>query len=60
MITGYHLDKIYEEIAFIAYNFHWSHEKIMNMEHKERQRWCEEISNINRKLNGNKQDKSLI
>jgi hypothetical protein len=24
----------------------------MNMEHRERQRWCEEISKINKKLNG--------
>jgi len=23
----------------------------MNMEHRERRRWCEEISKINRKLN---------
>jgi hypothetical protein len=51
MITGYPLDKIYEEVAFIAYHFHWSHEDIMNMEHGERRRWCEEISNINRNLN---------
>jgi len=51
MITGYPLNKIYEEVAFIAYNFHWNHNAIMNMEHTERRRWCEEISKINKKLN---------
>ena len=49
---GYPLDRLYEEIAFIAYHFHWSHEEIMNMEHKERQRWVEEISRINRSQAG--------
>lgn len=49
-MTGYPLDRIYEEVAFIAYYFHWSHDEIMQMEHLERKRWCEEISNINRKL----------
>jgi hypothetical protein len=27
----------------------------MNMEHGERQRWCEEVSKINRQLSGEKQ-----
>lgn len=54
-IRGYPLGRIYEEVAFIAYYFHWSHEEIMNMEHRERQRWCEEISRINRNLSGEKQ-----
>ena len=53
MIEGYPLDKIYEEVAFIAYHFNWSHEEIMNMEHNERRQWCEEISKINTKLNEN-------
>ncbi|MDR7664831.1 hypothetical protein RG963_03325 [Methanosarcina sp. Z-7115] len=54
-IRGYPLTRIYEEVAFIAYYFHWSYEEIMNMEHRERQRWCEEISRINRNLSGEKQ-----
>lgn len=45
------LDRIYEEVAFIAYYLHWSHDEIMQMDHRERRRWCEEISKINRKLN---------
>ncbi len=50
-IAGYPLDRLYEEVAFIAYYFHWPHEEIMQMEHSERKKWCEEISKINRRLN---------
>ena len=49
-MTGYPLDRLYEEVAFIAYHFHWSFAEIMNLEHRERRRWCEEISKINHKL----------
>jgi uncharacterized protein DUF6760 len=51
MIRGYPLERIYEEVAFIAYYFHWSYEDIMNMDHRERRKWCEEISKINEKIN---------
>jgi hypothetical protein len=50
---------LYEEVAFIAYHFHWPFEEIINMEHKERNRWCEEISRINKRLSGEKQ-KSIL
>ncbi|WP_148927963.1 DUF6760 family protein [Paenibacillus methanolicus] len=50
-LTGYPVEKLYEEAGFIAYYFHWPHDDIMNMEHRERRRWCEEISRINRRLN---------
>lgn len=54
-MISYPLEKIYEEVAFIAYHFHWSFEEIMNMEHRDRQRWVEEISSINRQLSGEKE-----
>lgn len=60
MIKGYPADKIYEEIAFIAYYFHWSYESIMNMEHEERLRWCAEISKINKRLNGESEKKNIF
>lgn len=53
-ITGYPHERLYEEVAFLAYHFHWDHDTIMNMEHRERQQWCEEVSKINEKLNGEK------
>ncbi|MGE5381390.1 MAG: DUF6760 family protein [Methylocystaceae bacterium] len=47
----YPVERIWQEVAFIAYYFHWPHDQIMNMEHRDRRRWCEEISRINRQLN---------
>jgi uncharacterized protein DUF6760 len=43
-------DRLREEAAFIAYHFHWSYEEILELEHRERRLWCEEISRINRRL----------
>jgi len=58
-MISYPLDKLYEEVAFIAYHFHWPFEEIMNMEHRERQKWVEEISRINQRLSG-EQQKSIL
>jgi hypothetical protein len=41
---------LYREVAFIAYYFHWGYEEVMNMPHGERRRWCDEISDINKRL----------
>ncbi|UCV01693.1 DUF6760 family protein [Dechloromonas denitrificans] len=41
---------MYEEVAFIAFHFHWSVAELMNMEHGERRRWVAEISRINEAL----------
>jgi len=35
----------------VAYHFNWSHDEVLRMPHWERQRWCDEISTINEKLN---------
>lgn len=56
MIKGYPIERIYEEVAFIAYYFHWTHDDIMNMDHFERRKWCEHISKINGKLNNEKEN----
>lgn len=47
---SYPLDRLHEEVAFMAYYFHWSLEEIVTLPHAERIRWCQEISNINRKV----------
>ena len=31
---------------------HWSHQELMNLDHKERRRWCKEVSKINKKISG--------
>lgn len=50
MTLGYPLNRLYEEVAYIAYHLHWSYNEILNIEHHERQKWCQEISKINRKI----------
>ncbi|MFN8499776.1 MAG: DUF6760 family protein [Anaerolineae bacterium] len=48
---GYPLDSLFEEVAFIAYHFHWSLTDILNLEHGDRHRFIEQISAINRQMN---------
>ncbi|WP_408648775.1 DUF6760 family protein [Tumidithrix elongata] len=45
-IVGYPSDLFYEEVAFIAFHFHWSLEDILNLTHSDRRRWVEEISKL--------------
>lgn len=44
-------DTLFEEVAFVAYHFGWSRQEVLEMAHWERQRWCEEISDINEQMN---------
>jgi hypothetical protein len=44
-------DRLFEEIAYVAYHFHWPLNEILDLEHSMRQRFVEEIGRINRKLN---------
>jgi hypothetical protein len=48
-----------EEVAYIAYYFHWPLDKILELEHAERRQWVEEISRINEQLNGEPQEREL-
>jgi len=50
-IDLYPADKLFEEAAFLAYYLHWSHDEIMALPHRDRLRWCGEVSKINSKLN---------
>jgi hypothetical protein len=40
-----------EEVAFLAYYLHWPYEEIVNLDHRERQRWVAEVSRINKQIN---------
>ena len=51
-MKAYPVKWLYEEMAFIAQHFHWSRRELMQLEHRERRRWCREISSINRALDG--------
>ena len=48
----YPQERLYQEMAFLAYYLHWSDARLMELDHFERRRWCREVSAINRKLNG--------
>ncbi|MCR5775354.1 MAG: hypothetical protein K6G42_09750 [Lachnospiraceae bacterium] len=49
-------------MAFISYYFHWSEDNVMKLEHRQRRKWCSEISGINKSLNpsGDKKEKSIV
>ena len=47
-ILGYPLQSLYEEVAFVAYHFHWTRDEICDMPHAERKRWVEEIGHLNK------------
>lgn len=51
-IRAYPVKSLYAEMAFIAHHLHWSHDELMRLDHRERRRWCREISLINRTLDG--------
>ena len=50
----YPQNRLYQEMAFLGYYMHWPREELMNLDHRERRRWCGEISAINKTLSGNK------
>lgn len=37
-------------MSFISYYFHWSQNEVLALDHRQRRRWCEEISSINSSL----------
>ncbi len=46
----YASDRMFEEIAYVAYHVHWSLDEILDLEHPLRKRFVEEIGRINRRL----------
>lgn len=50
-MISYPLERLYEEVAYIAYYFHWPASQVLEMEHVDRRRWVSEIAKMNRKIN---------
>jgi hypothetical protein len=48
---GYPPEQLFQEVAYLAYYFHWPHSEIMDLNHLERLVWVNEVSRINRTLN---------
>jgi len=47
---------LYEEVAYVAYHFHWPYGELMDIDHIERRRWVSEISKINERINRAQQE----
>ncbi|ACU36862.1 hypothetical protein KCV87_05290 [Actinosynnema pretiosum subsp. pretiosum] len=47
----YAADRLHEEVAYVAYHFHWSRGEVLDLEHHERRRWVAEIARINTRVN---------
>lgn len=47
----YAADRIYAEVSYVAYHFHWPLAEILDMEHPQRLRYVREIAAINTRLN---------
>lgn len=48
---GYPLRQLNEEMAFLAYHFHWPLQEILSLEHRDRRTWVSQISTINQQMN---------
>jgi len=40
-----------EEVAYIAYHFHWPMDAIYQLEHRDRRQWVAQISALNQRAN---------
>jgi hypothetical protein len=45
-------DRLYEEVSYVAYHFHWALDDILDLEHPVRRRFTTEIGRINQRLSG--------
>ncbi|MGR0219713.1 DUF6760 family protein [Agromyces sp. ZXT2-6] len=48
----YAADRIHEEVAYVAYHFHWPLDDILDLEHAERLRYVQQIAAINTRISG--------
>lgn len=46
-IVTYPAERIHEEVAYLAYHFHWSFDEILDLEHADRLRYVEQIARLN-------------
>ncbi|MFD7904774.1 DUF6760 family protein [Kitasatospora sp. NPDC057904] len=43
----YATERLYEEVAYVAYHFHWPLDSILDLEHPERLRFVAQIGRLN-------------
>jgi hypothetical protein len=42
----YATDRLYGEVAYVAYHFHWALDDILDLEHADRRRFVAEINEL--------------
>lgn len=50
--------ELYRQLSFISYYFHWGLDVVLDLPHLEREKFCREISRINRESNA--EEKNLF
>ena len=45
----YATDQLHEEVAYIAFHFHWALDPLLDLEHADRRRYVEEIDRLQRR-----------
>lgn len=48
----YATDRLHEEIAYVAFHFHWGLEEILDLEHRDRRRWADHIASLVARTSG--------
>jgi hypothetical protein len=43
----YAADQLYEEVAYLAYHFHWPLDQLLDLEHAERLRFVAQVARLN-------------
>jgi hypothetical protein len=43
-MTGYPLDRVHREAAFLGRHVHWTLSEVLDLDHAQRLRWVQEIS----------------
>ncbi|MFE1362457.1 MULTISPECIES: DUF6760 family protein [Streptomyces] len=42
----YAIDRLHQEIAYLAYHFHWSQAEILDLEHHDRRTYVRQIASL--------------
>jgi hypothetical protein len=45
----YPSDRLHEEVAYLAYHLSWTYQEVMQLDHRERQRWVTEVARIDQR-----------
>jgi hypothetical protein len=48
--VAYPFERVREEVAYIAYHFHWPLREILDLPHTERIAWVGQVSRINSQI----------